>query len=59
MQVTAVKKKTSPLVWVIVILMVLALISLIIFYAYQDYPSEKLPSDDKGSSLKIIYIHET
>lgn len=59
MEVTAEKKKASPLVWMIVIIMVIALLALVIFYAYQDYPNEKLPTDGKKTeSSKVIFYLE-
>jgi|GEM_PF-4350062 len=59
MQIKTDKKNASPVVWIIIAVMVIALLALIVFYAYQEDPAERLPTDRKGNETsKIIYIHE-
>lgn len=58
MQVTLEKKKTSFTVWIIVAIMVIAILTLIVFYAYQEDPTEKLPTDSKQENAKVIYYNE-
>lgn len=58
MQVTLEKKKANFTVWIIVAVMIIAILTLIIFYAYQENPTERLPTDSKQENAKVIYYYE-